>query len=126
MAKLIFRLHNVPDDEADDVRQLLDDHGFETFETSAGRWRISMPGIWLIDDGRKAEARAVIEAYQQERQAQQRQQFQLDQAAGRVPDLWARVKANPVSFLLIGLAVLVVVGLSTLPFFSLLPGRLGG
>ena len=82
MAKLIFRLHNVPDDEAEDVRQLLDEHGFETYETQAGRWRISMPGIWLIDNSRKDEARAVIEAYQRERQARLREAYETAREAG--------------------------------------------
>lgn len=121
MAKLIFRLHNVPDDEAEEVRQLLDDHGFETYETSAGRWRISMPGIWLIDDSRKAEARAVIEAYQRERQARLRAEYEAAQQRGEVPTLWARFTASPVSFLVILLALAAIVLISTLPFFSLLP-----
>ncbi len=34
MAKLLFRLRFVPDDEADDVRQLLDDNDIGWFETS--------------------------------------------------------------------------------------------
>lgn len=121
MAKLIFRLHNVPDDEADDVRQLLDEQGFETYETSAGRWRISMPGIWLIDDSRKAEARAVIEAYQRERQARLRDEYEAAKQAGDVPTLWDRFKANPVGFLVVMGALVVVALVSTLPFFSLLP-----
>ncbi|WP_108127573.1 DUF6164 family protein [Saccharospirillum mangrovi] len=120
MVKLIFRLHNVPDDEADDVRQLLDDHGFETYETSAGRWRISMPGIWLIDDSRKDEARAVIEAYQQERQARLRGEYEAAQQAGEVPTLWDRFIANPVGFVVILAGLVVVALVSTLPFFSFL------
>ncbi|MFG1497916.1 DUF6164 family protein [Saccharospirillum sp. HFRX-1] len=121
MAKLIFRLHNVPDDEADDVRQLLDEHGFETFETSAGRWRISMPGIWLIDDSRKAEARAVIETYQQERQVRLRGEYEAAQQAGEVPSIWDRFKASPLAFVVIIIGLSAVALVSTVPFFSLLP-----
>lgn len=121
MAKLIFRLHNVPDDEAEDVRQLLDENGFETYETSAGRWRISMPGIWLIDDNRKDEARTVIEAYQQARQLRLRDEYQAAQQAGQVPSLWQRFKANPLVFVLILVGLAAVAWVSTVPFFSLLP-----
>lgn len=120
MAKLIFRLHNVPDDEADDVRQLLDQHGFETYETSAGRWRISMPGIWLIDDSRKTEARAVIEAYQQERQARLRGEYEAAQQAGEVPTIWQRLIANPLASVLILAGLVAVTLVSTLPFFAFL------
>lgn len=121
MAKLIFRLHNVPDDEAEDVRQLLDEHGFETYETSAGRWRISMPGIWLIDDSRKADARKVIEAYQLERQARLRAEYENARKAGEMPTLATRFKANPLGFAVVLAGLIVVALVSTLPFFSLLP-----
>ena len=33
MAKLLFDLRDVPDDEADDVRALLDAHGLDYYET---------------------------------------------------------------------------------------------
>ena len=36
MATLLFRLNDVPQDEADDVRQLLTDKGIDFYETHAG------------------------------------------------------------------------------------------
>ena len=42
MAMLLFKLNNVPDDEAMDVRQLLDDNGIHYYETDAGRWRVGV------------------------------------------------------------------------------------
>jgi hypothetical protein len=36
MAKLLLNLRNVPDDEADDVRALLDEHDIAYYETSRG------------------------------------------------------------------------------------------
>ena len=50
MPELLFKLRNVPDDEAEEVRQLLNDHEINFYETRAGGWGISMPGIWLPDD----------------------------------------------------------------------------
>ena len=44
MATLVFRLKYVPDEEADDIRQLLADHDIDFYETSAGRWQVSMAG----------------------------------------------------------------------------------
>ena len=44
MSALIFRLRNVPEDEAMQVRDLLDEHRIDWFETSAGNWGIGMPG----------------------------------------------------------------------------------
>jgi hypothetical protein len=41
MTKLLLNLRNVPDDEADDVRALLDDHDIAYYETSPGFSSIS-------------------------------------------------------------------------------------
>ena len=41
MAKLLFNLRNVPEDEADEVRQLLTTHGVDWYETRPGPWGIS-------------------------------------------------------------------------------------
>lgn len=40
MAKLLFRLRHVTDEEAMEVRDLLAAHGFDTYETQAGFFRL--------------------------------------------------------------------------------------
>ena len=45
MATLLFRLNNVPEDEAEDVRQLLDDKGFAFYETQAGFFGLGVASI---------------------------------------------------------------------------------
>ena len=67
VANLFFRLRNGPDDEAAEVRQLLDDHSIPWFETSAGRWGISFPAIWLSDERDQVRARELLDTYQQAR-----------------------------------------------------------
>jgi hypothetical protein len=67
MAKLLFRLHDVPDDEANDIRQLMNEHQLQCYETSEGKWRVGVAAIWLIDESRFDEARALINAYENER-----------------------------------------------------------
>ena len=57
MAKLLLNLRNVPDDEADDVRALLDEHDIAYYETSPGFWNISLGGIWVREDAAFAEAK---------------------------------------------------------------------
>jgi hypothetical protein len=68
MAVLIFRLNGVSEEEAQDVRDLLADNALHSYETSAGRWGISVAGLWLVNDGDKERARQLIDAYQRERQ----------------------------------------------------------
>ena len=38
----LFNLRGVPEDEAEDIRQLLDEHEIEFYETSAGNWGVSL------------------------------------------------------------------------------------
>jgi hypothetical protein len=83
--KLLFRLRNVPDDEAQEVRELLDENGVEFYETSAGNWGISLPGIWLADASDYTRARALLDCYQDQRAAQQRANYQALAHAGRPP-----------------------------------------
>ena len=67
MALLLFSLRHVPDDEADDIRDLLVENQLNFYETNAGNWGISMPAIWLSDDQQYAEARSLIDEYQEQR-----------------------------------------------------------
>jgi hypothetical protein len=115
VAKIVFRLRNVPDDEADEVRQLLDDNSIPWFETSAGRWGISFPAIWLNDDRDLQRARQLLDAYQSERVQSVRQ------AQSEVPPvtMLTQFLQRPVRTLLALIFIAVVVYFSITPFLSL-------
>ena len=95
MSKLLFRLRNVPEDEAHDVRELLSQHEIEFYETSAGNWGISMPGIWVRHDSEYDEARNLLDTYQQERSQRLRAEYKLARAEGRVETQWQRLRNEP-------------------------------
>ena len=67
MSVLLFRLNGVPDDEANDIRELLDNNDLSYYETSAGKWGISTAAIWLIDEDQLQKAQLLIEEYEKER-----------------------------------------------------------
>ena len=73
MAKLLFNLRNVPADEADEVRALLQRHGVDWYETRPGPWGISAGGLWLRDAGAYPQARQLLDQYQQARREQARE-----------------------------------------------------
>ena len=79
MAKLLFNLRNVPDDEADEVRGWLKDSGIEFYETTPSSWGISSGGIWIREDAQIARAKALMAEYQ----TQRRQRAQADHASAR-------------------------------------------
>ncbi len=118
MAKLLFRLNGVPDDEADDVRSLMQEHEIEVYETDAGRWLIGVAAIWLRDESQFEEARALIDIYEQERyqrlQKEKADQGELSVAQGLINRLWQ----NPIEFIMIVLALIFVLGVSVYPFVN--------
>ncbi|GHC38652.1 DUF6164 family protein [Aidingimonas halophila] len=120
MAVLLFKLRNVPDEEAEAVRRLLDEHGFDTYETTAGRWQLSLPAIWLQDESQYEAARQVIDAYQQELGQRVRDEYADLQARGEAPTLWQRLRDNPLTALLYLAAIGVILTLTLWPFLSLI------
>lgn len=95
MAKLLFRLRNVPDDEADEVRQLLAQHEIEVYETDAGNWGISLPAIWLEQEQRFDEASALIAQYQLARSIRVRAEHESLRDQGQLPTLRDSFKLQP-------------------------------
>jgi len=122
MPTLLFRLNGVPDDEADAVRALLRDSRIDFYETPAGRWGISLGGIWLRDeDGDCAEpARRLIDDYQQERTARAREAYDEQRRSGRHETLGQRFLSDPLMVIAVFMIVLGVLYLSLMPFINLL------
>lgn len=118
MSKLLFKLRNVPDDEAIEVRTLLDEHGVEFFETSAGNWGISMPGLWLAQADDFERARALIDEYQDARAERERERYLALRARGEAPTFWQLLRKKPA---LVGIQVIALVLLITLAV-RLFPG----
>ena len=118
MAKLLFRLNAVEQDEADDVRALLDEAGIAFYETDAGRWRISVAAIWLRQDSDYPQARALLDQYQQARSERLRADYEQRQQSGEIPGLWQRIQQRPADFIAVTIALLMIAALMVMPFFS--------
>ena len=99
MAKLLFKLRGAPDDEADDIRELLTQHAIDFYETSAGNWGLSMPGIWLKDEQRFREARKLIDEYQKARAIRVRAEYRRLTKEGKIKTFTDRIKENPIQII---------------------------
>ncbi|MCB1671231.1 MAG: DUF6164 family protein [Gammaproteobacteria bacterium] len=119
MAVLLFKLRHVPDDEADEVRALLEEHGIAFYETSAGNWRISMPALWLQDESQLREARSLLDRYQQDRSARARQEYLNLKQTGQHQTLWKNFIREPIRVSLYLGGALVILYLSLQAFLSL-------
>ena len=119
MAKLLMNLRNVPDDEADEVRALLDQHGVRYYETRPSRWGISFGGIWLRDEAGFAAAQQLLATYQQERQQRACAEREADEREGTVETFWSVVRAEPGRVALVVIGILFTLALFALPMILL-------
>ncbi|MGM0593440.1 MAG: DUF6164 family protein [Pseudomonadota bacterium] len=119
MPHLLFRLNGVPEDEAEDIRRLLDDNRIDYYETSAGRWGISVAAIWLRDDGELERAKRLIDVYQEERYRRAREEYERLRREGKIEGWFGRLRRDPLRMLLYLLAILAVLYLSILPIIQL-------
>lgn len=119
MSKRLFSLKNVPDDEAQEVRELLTSNGIDFYETPARFWIFSMAAIWLKHESEFERARALIDQYQLRRQQEQRRLYQQAQQSGQALTIARLFLQNPLRFVLALLAIAFVVYFSLKPFLSL-------
>ncbi|WP_166268689.1 DUF6164 family protein [Marinobacter caseinilyticus] len=115
----LMNLRHVPDDEADEIRDLFEAHDVPYYETPPSRWGISMGGFWVHDPDQAERARALLAEYQRERQHTQRQAYAQARHAGRVVGVWQRFRQRPVTMLAVCLAVVVIAALTLAPYLTL-------
>ena len=118
MAELLFKLRSVPDDEAEDIRQLLAEHEIDFYETYAGGWGLSMPGIWLHDETHLVKAKSLIQQYQNERVQNARAAYEQLKEEGRHKTVTDKIVEHPFQFLMLSLAVLFILYISLRPFLG--------
>lgn len=116
MARLLVKLAQVPDDEAQEIRELLTREEIRFYETDAGLFRVGLDALWLSDTGQEVRARELLHGYQQERKQRQQENYASLVEAGQAPTMWQNFCAQPVRFMALMGAIIFVVGLTLLPF----------
>jgi len=119
MAVKLFNLRHVPEDEADDIRSLLEERGFDFYETPRGNWGISAPIIWLNDPDDLPLAKKLIDQYQEERGERMRAEYERMKANGELPTILDKLAENPLEFILMIIVICVVAYISISPFINI-------
>ena len=114
MAEQLFVLRGVPDDEVDEIRQLLQENQIDFYETPGGNWGVSLPALWLHDDARFEEARELIAEYQSQRTEKAREDY--EQAPKRT--FLDMVREQPLQVVFYFVLIAVVLYLSVVPFLK--------
>lgn len=115
----LFSLHNVPDDEAEEVRELLRGNAIDFYETPAGNWGISVPSIWLHDKNQLEKAKALIGSYQKERLNRAREEYAQLGRTGRHRTIGDVIRENPLRFVVYLAAIAALLYFSTKPFMDI-------
>jgi hypothetical protein len=119
MPKLLMNLRNVPDDEADDVRAMLEAQRIAFYETRPSIWGVSAGGIWISEDAAFADARRAMDDYQHRRAARARAEYAAAKRAGTAETFAGLFRAEPARVVMTVLGILFALALITLPYFLL-------
>lgn len=120
MPALLLRLRNVPEDEYQEVCELLEQNQLDYYETQVGFWGIGTAAIWLHDSDQLDQAKTVLAEYMAQRQVRAQEAYQQAISAGEARTWWGTFKTQPIMFLVYVFVVVFILGISTLPFLGLL------
>lgn len=118
MAKILFRLRGVPHEEAESVRALLDENHIDHYETPAGNWGISLPAIWVKDDSRYDQARALLDQFQVQHSERQRARYEAQKHEGGHHSFLDEIRHRPFHVIFYIAVILGILYLSTVPFIE--------
>lgn len=120
MPTLLLKLKNVPDDEHLEVCELLDSNNIEYYETGVGFWGIGMAAIWLRDPSQLDIAHRLLNDYMRSRQQSAQKVHKEAVESGEVRTLLTTFKQQPVTFILYCLAMVIIAGLTIIPFIGMM------
>ena len=119
MSRLLLNLRHVPDDEIDDVREMLDQNAIGYYQTQPSRWGMSYGGIWISNDDDMPQARRLMADYQGKRQSRVRAELEAARRDGSAETFMDVVREQPLRVLLTAVAVIVLLALVALPAYLL-------
>lgn len=119
MAILLYSLRNVPTEEADAMRDLLNRHAIDYYESPQGAWGISAAAFWLKDEEQESRARQLLDEFHESWGAAQRERQRQLAQEGKVRTFLGELRQRPLQIILYLAAALLILYLSTKPFISL-------
>lgn len=119
MSRIVFKLAGVEENEANDVRDLLEELDVAYYETDGGRWRIGVQAIWVTRDEDYDLARQAIDEYQASRSERFQEQWQQNGSRNLFVGFWQRCTESPLHFFMSVLSIAIVLGVTLVPFITL-------
>jgi hypothetical protein len=119
MAQMLLNLRHVPEDEAREVRDLLNDHELLFYETEPSMWGISAGAIWLSRDEDLEPARQLMARYQAERGERKRAQYNAEVDAGTAASMGSRARQHPLGVLATLIVIAGLLFMTLIPFLTI-------
>jgi hypothetical protein len=119
MPKLLLNLRNVPDDEADDVRALLEQRRIAFYETRPSLWGVSAGAIWIERREDVETAQRLMADYQRERRTRARADYETAKREGTARTFWLSFRENPLRMIAVLIGITFLVAVMALPFVLL-------
>ncbi len=120
MAKMLLNLRNVPDDEADEVRDWLTREAIGFYETRPSSWGISSGGIWIEDDAEAVRAKALMADYQAQRQRRAQAALRSAKEDGSAESFAGLLRQRPGYVMAMLAAMIAIIALTlALPYIFL-------
>ena len=116
---MLFKLRFVPEDEAQDIRELLTDNEIDYYETSAGVMGISMPALWLKTDSLLEKAKQLIDEYQEQRAHLAQTEYNTQKEGGTNKSMLDLFKEDPRRFIGYSIAIIALIYFSVIIFINL-------
>ncbi len=117
MAKKLYALRNVPEDEIDEMRAVLREHDIDFHETDAGFFGIATAAIWINQESQFEQAKQLLSEYQQQRFQAAREQYETSKASGTQTRFVDLFRASPGKILVYVFFALVLVAIMTGPYW---------
>ena len=119
MAVKLISLRGLPEDEIEEIRDLLEKNQVSFYETPGGNWGISMPAFWLRDDSVLDHCKALLETYQQQRYERVHEEYLQRKQRGEVDTMFDRIKQQPLRIIVYLAFLLLILYVSTMPFVDI-------
>ncbi|MCB1772143.1 MAG: hypothetical protein KDI88_00885 [Gammaproteobacteria bacterium] len=117
MSRLLIKLRHAPEDEIQEIRDLLKAHDVQFYETQAGPWGISAPGIWLKEEAGYEHAKGLLDEYQEKRYREKHAEYEALRRAGRHRTFRQNLLERPIQVVLYSLVAALILYFSISPFF---------
>ncbi len=118
MSNLVFKLNSVPDDEANEIRQLLDEAEIPFYETDSGRWGLGFAAIWMKDNERLENAKDLIQDYQMARYQRVTEEHQKQAESGDKISRTEFFLTAPIKFSVLIIFAGFLAYFTVIPFFK--------